>query len=1267
MRPASERSDSEQRAENREIGNLTVPALGHFPWRRFFDGFRGGLRLLVLLGMGVTLLMSQVARSQNAYPGRVAKLAEENRPAAGQEQAEDLIPLSVAAKTFPALRQPVSIDFEEDALEEALRQVATRADLPLSYSSETVEGAEPVTLEKKQVPAHEVFRDLLESTDLALMVSTSGHLVLTSRSEAERKRVQFEREAKTLQVAPVEIAKIKTDQIQHIVSGTVTDASSGETLPGVNIRVMGTTVGTATDREGEYELEVPAPTDTLRFSFVGYKSQTIPIGGRSTVDVAMQPTTLTGGEVVVTGYSAQQKLDLTGSVDVVDMESFQSMPESQITDQLQGMVSGVTVISSGQPGEDPQIRIRGINTFGNNTPLFVVDGLPTQSIDNLNSNDVESIQVLKDASAATIYGARAANGVVVIETKQGEGDMTVQFNSYAGISKQPDESNPWNLLDPQGRAELEWMAFRNSGQEPSDPQYGSGEDPRLPDFILPEGAMEGDPGTDPSTYFLNPFYTDPSQLSEFHQIVRANKGGTDWFDELFRTAAQTKTDLTVSGGSEQGSYLLGLGYLNEGATIRQSFLERYSIRVNTRYNVNDHIRIGENLSYTVEENKLILPPNTNLGGNSAIARTFRMRPIVPVRDIMGNWAGSKGAGLGSSTNQPVSGVERTRNDDTLDKRLFGSAFVEVSFLEDFRFRTMFGGSINSGFETDFQFPTYEDAQNTTTSSFSEGAWNHHDWTLTSTLNYQHTFGQNHNVTALAGGEIVKQNTRFETASVDEFFSFDPDFVNLSNGSGTKRVSSATTVTSLVSQFAKVDYNYRRKYFLSGTIRRDGSSKLLDDRYGIFPAVSAGWRISEEPFMDGVSWLTDLKIRAGWGVMGNQLNVTPNNAYTLFGSRQFAYDATGSNSETEQGFVRSQIGAPQAKWEKDKNLNIGVDIAVLEGQLEATIDYYRKDIEDLLFNPELPATAGGADPPFVNVASMLNTGVDVSLRGQTEVRGVQIQGNANLTTYSNEITSVAEGFDSFSEETRRFNAQSIVRNEVGHEMSSFYGFQVIGFWQSEEEVEQANAQAPDGLYQPDAAPGRFRYKDVNGDGQITAADRTFLGSPNPDLTYGLNLRFSYSNWDLGVSLYGSQGAQNWNHVKWWTDFFSSFNGAKSKEALENSWKPGADNSDATVPIQELERTFSTNQVPNSYFVEDASYLRVQNIQLGYSLPSEWIGRLGLEKLRIYAQASNVFTLTGYSNPEPEVGGENPTDVTSFAIDEGTFPTPREFLAGVNLTF
>jgi TonB-linked SusC/RagA family outer membrane protein len=1047
------------------------------------------------------------------------------------------------------------------------------------------------------------------------------------------------------------------------VTGTVTDGSTGETLPGVNIRVVGTQIGTTTGADGAYQIAVPGENATLRFSFVGFNTETVSLNGRTTVDVPLQPSTLTGQEVVVVGYSRQQRADLTGSVDVVDTESLQDIPEPQLTDQLQGMASGLTVIGSGQPGKDPQIRIRGINTFGNNKPLFVVDGVPTQTIENLNPGNVESIQVLKDASAASIYGARASNGVVIVETKQGEGDMTVQVNSYAGVSRQPD-TTPWDIASPQQRAQLEWMAFRNSGLDPSDPQYGSGEEPRLPDFLLPVGAMEGDPGTDPSNYFLVPRYTDPSQLGRFTQIVRANKAGTNWFDEVMQTAPQTKTDLTVSGGGDQGSYLLSVGYLNEQGTMRETYLQRYNFRSNATYTVNDHIRVGENLAYTVEQNQL----GDELSEGGGLGMSMRMRPIVPVRDIRGNWAGSKGNGLGNPEN-PVAIRERTVNDNSVDKRLFGNAFVEVSFLDDFRLRTSFGGELNSGRFEDFFFPTYENRENVTTDSYSEGAWNNQEWTLSNTLNYDNTFGERHNVTVLAGAEWNKDVGRFQQGSTTDFFSFDPDFTNLQNGAGTPVQFSSHFVASLASQFGKVDYNYAGRYFVSGTLRRDGSSKFLRDRYGVFPSVSAGWRISEEPFFPENEWLTDLKVRAGWGIMGNQLNVGQNNAYSLFTSTNqvAAYPVTGSNSSGTVGFFPSRVGAPEAKWEEDENLNVGVDLALLDGQVEATVDYYQKDITDLLFNPEIPGTGGTAAEPTVNVASMRNTGVDASLRGQTQVGGLEVRGSLNVTSYNNEITRVSGVQDFFSQESRRFQGQNIVRNEVGQEMSSYYGFNVIGFWQSEQEIQEANAGVADGEYQPDAAPGRFRYEDVNGDGQITTDDRTFLGSPNPNFTAGLNLGLAYSSWDLSVALYGSQGAELWNQVKWWHDFFGSFNGAKSTEALTNSWRPGADNSDATVPVQELGRSFSTNAVPNSYFVEDGDYLRIRNVRLGYSVPSALVQRIGAEQIRLYVQVTNLATFSPYSNAEPEIGSDDPGDVTSFGIDEGAFPRPREYLGGVNIQF
>jgi TonB-linked SusC/RagA family outer membrane protein len=1058
------------------------------------------------------------------------------------------------------------------------------------------------------------------------------------------------------------------------VSGTVVDSTSGQSLPGVNVQVVGTTIGTATDIDGQYALEAPSADATLQFSFVGYETETIDIQGRSTIDVFMQPSTLTGEEVVVVGYSEQRRADLTGSVQVVDTEDLAQLPSGQITEKLQGNAAGVSVISSGQPGQDPQIRIRGINTFGNNTPLFVVDGVSTQSINDLNPDNIASIQVLKDASAASIYGARASNGVVIIETKQGEGDLNVQLSTSVGLSQQPDET-PWNIASPQQHAQLEQLAQCNSNRNnpdfagPSHPQYafpnGCDGPAELPSYILPAGSDD----VDESTYFVIPEYTDPAQLGNFTQIVQANQEGTRWFDEIMRTGVVTNTDLTVSGGNEQGSYLLSAGYRNEEGTMRRTYLERYSLRVNTTYNVSDNIRVGENLSYTAETNFL----SDELVEGSAIGMAMRALPIIPVRDIQGNFGGTAGGGLGNASN-PVAQRERTRNNENLSKRLFGNVFAEVTFLEDFRARTLIGGSIQSGFFETFQFPTYELSENNTRNALSETTINNIDWTWTNTVNYSNTFSGNHNVSALAGVEWKKQVDRFETAGVQSFFSFDEAFVNLSNGTGTRSVSSGKTIVTLASQFGKVDYNYSNRYFVSASIRRDGSSRFLRSRYGIFPSGSVGWRLTDEPFMEGVfPWLTDLKFRASYGILGNQLNVAPNNAFTLFGSEQFAYNISGDNASTAQGFSATRIGNPSAKWEEQTNVNVGVDLAVIDGRVEATIDYYRKDIEGLLFNPELPAPAGQAAVPFVNIASMNNSGIDASLRTEVSVGDLQIRGSINVTSYNNEITKVSDAADAFSAEDRRFNASNIVRNEVGQEVSSFYGFQVIGFWQDEEEVDQANFQAQeatgntDAIYQTDAAPGRFRYADLNGDNQITPEDRTFLGSPHPNFTSGLNLSFRYSNWDLRMSFYGSQGADVWNQTKWWTHFRSGFQGAKSVAALEDSWKPGQDNANATVPIQETQRTVSTNQVPNSFFVEDADYIRLRNLQLGYTLPSNLVQRVGAQQVQLYIQGSNLLTFTNYSNPEPEIGGDTAQDAVTYGIDEGAYPTPRQYRLGVTLSF
>ncbi|MCX2739526.1 SusC/RagA family TonB-linked outer membrane protein [Pontibacter anaerobius] len=1060
------------------------------------------------------------------------------------------------------------------------------------------------------------------------------------------------------------------------VKGRVT-GDQGEGVPGATVVVKGTTVGTATDANGNFTLNVPAGGSTLIVSFIGYKTQEVPINNRSTVNVSLSTDAQALQEIVVTGYATQEKKDLTGAVAVVDVTEMTKQPEAQVSSMLQGRAAGVTVMGSGQPGQAQQVRIRGFNTFGNNSPLFVVDGVPTQNINDLNPNDVASMQVLKDAGSASIYGSRAANGVVIITTKRGKEKVTVKYDGYYGTQRPPQQDNPWNLANPQEMAELNWLVARNTdpNAEINDPLYGSGPSPVLPDYLVAgtaTGLMEGDPRVDPSLYNVNPFYTGGSgELGNFYRIVRANKQGTDWYDEIFNPASITSHNLAVSGGGDMGNYYFSANYFDQQGVLENTYFKRFTVRANSTYNVGKNVRVGENLAYSVIDN-----PRIN-GNESPINMAYRQQTIIPVYDIMGNFAGSFGSGLGNARN-PVAQLDRIKNNDVLNNRLFGNVFAEVDLLNDFTARTSFGGEMYNNNFRSFTFPEYENAENNTINQFNQSASNGYNWTWTNTLTYKKSFNDIHDVTVVAGSEAYNNFWNEVGGSTQGYFSFDPNFTTLGTGSGTRTNFSNRSEDALFSLIGRIDYNLMDKYLLGFVIRRDGSSRFgQNNRYGTFPAVSAGWRISEEAFMQNQSWITDMKIRGGYGVMGNQLNVDPPNAFTTFGAdRNLSYyDIGGTNNSTAEGFRQSRIGNPDAKWETVTNSNIGFDATLLNGKIDVTLDYYRKEIDDLLYNPELPGTAGGATRPFVNIAQMKNNGFDAAVTGHIDVTSdLRFDITGTLTTYNNEILKVSNGAQNFDLESRRFNGSNIIRNEVGSAMSSFFGYQIEGFWDDEAEITAANEQAqaasgdPDAVYQPDVAVGRFRYADINGDGVITPDDRTILGSPNPDFTYGLNISATFKNFDFTMFLYGSQGNEIWNQVKWWTDFYPNFLGAKSKTALYDSWTP--ENRNATAPIQERTGSFSTSTVPNSYYVEDGSYLRAKNVQLGYTLPTNLLSNYGVGSLRVYVQATNLFTITDYSGIDPEITGYDANGnvtTTAFGIDEGNYPNMRQYLVGLNLSF
>lgn len=553
-------------------------------------------------------------------------------------------------------------------------------------------------------------------------------------------------------------------------------------------------------------------------------------------------------------------------------------------------------------------------------------------------------------------------------------------------------------------------------------------------------------------------------------------------------------------------------------------------------------------------------------------------------------------------------------------------------------------------------------------SYSEAAQTSFNWTWTNTLSYTNIFNDIHNLTVLVGTEGYQNKGREVGGTTQSYFSFNPDYVTLDTGSGTQTNYSFKYADALSSVFGRIDYNFDDRYLLSATLRRDGSSRFLNHQYGWFPAASLGWNISNENFFES-NWISDLKVRGGYGVMGNQINVDPDNAFTTFGGDPTSsyYPITGSNQTTAEGFQQARIGNPDAKWEKNINANFGVDASFFNRKVNLTADYYRKDVNDLLYNPDLSGTFGSATVPFANVGKMTNSGIDIDISTRfTLAENLRLNTSVTFTTYNNKIVKIAEDLDHFDLEGRRFNGNTIIRNAQGHSISQFFGYKVEGFWNSQDEIDQANATAraatgnDNATYQSDVAVGRFRYADTNGDGQITAEDRTQIGDPNPDFTYGLNVELIYKNWDFSIFLYGSQGNDIWNNVRWWTDFYSSFTGAKSKTALYNSWTP--ENHNAVAPIQQTVGSFSLADVPNSYFVEDGSYLRAKQIQLGYNLPTAVLEKINLSKLRVYFQVANAFTITSYSGIDPEISG----GTVNFGIDEGAYPNQRQFILGLNLS-
>jgi TonB-dependent starch-binding outer membrane protein SusC len=892
----------------------------------------------------------------------------------------------------------------------------------------------------------------------------------------------------------------------------------------------------------------------------------------------------------------------------------------------------------------------------------------------LNPNDVESIQVLKDASAASIYGARANNGVIIITTKKGIRGMAPQVTIDAnfGVAHAYRGYDDFLILDPLEYFEVERRRHVNAGlpiPRSLTQLYGDPNNPTIPQYtyVHPSAITGTDQWGRPTVN--EAAYSWPGVL------IMPGSTGTNWWDEVFGRGETRDINLGVRGGGQRERYAVGFNYYDQFGTARGNRFQRGTIRVNTDFNTG-RLTVGENLTFALEESYGGLAGD-GLGEGGLIGKNILSQPVIPVRDIQGNWASGKGTGLGNNSN-PVKAAELGPDNRSRNTRIFGNAFARFAFTDALSANTSLGLNTGQGSFRGWSPIWPENSEPTLVNSINENQNFFTSWTLTNTLTFEENFLDRHNVTLLAGQEAIKNNNRSIGGSMNAMVSDNPNarYINPALGDpGTRNVTSSGGMSSLLSWFGKADYNFDGRYYLSGTLRRDGSSRLGElYRWGTFPAFSAGWRASEEAFLVGNDLISNLMLRFGWGVTGNQ-NIPAGRTVAGFGGGigNAFYDIAGTGGSVVRGYRQESIGNPELRWEENRSVNLGLDLE-FRGVANIEFDVFERNSNNLLFNPPLPGTAGQAAQPIVNIGQMRNRGVEGSfgVRG-TFANGMSWTANLNGSHYRNEIVRI-DGAQSQFPGPVGTRTGNITMNRVGHPIGAFFGYRTEGFYESQAEIDQLNAAAraatgrSDAVYFVGARPGRIRFADTNGDGVVNAADRDIIGSPHPDFTGGLNLGLTWRNFDFGGDLFGSFGGQIYDVQK---EFyvFRFFPTNVRRDLLTHAWEPGQDNSGARYPI--LDANDQVSYQPSEFYLEDGSYVRLRSLQVGYRVPAGQFR--GVNDLRIFLRGENLFTLTGYNGLDPALpalaagGGAGDIRDQARGIDRGSYPTSRMFSIGFGLGF
>lgn len=1010
------------------------------------------------------------------------------------------------------------------------------------------------------------------------------------------------------------------------ITGTVRDKSTGEALPGASVYVQGTTLGTVTDIDGNYKLEISAGTATISASFVGYKnaSQRVVVakGQSLTINWQLEPESLMLDELVVIGYGVQQKSVVTGAISGVRAKDIQNMPVTRLEQALQGRTSGLTIAaSSGQPGAGATVRVRGTTTINNSDPLYIVDGVPVDvgGLDYLNAADIESVEVLKDAASAAIYGARAANGVIIVTTRKGSpGDMKIEYHSYLGTQS---PAKKLDLLNATDYAKLRNESLRNAG--------------------LPE------------------IFSNPESLGK----------GTDWQSVIFNNNAMIQNhELSISGGTDRSTYYFSFGYLDQEGIVATdiSHYKRLNLRLNATNKVNNWLRFGNNFGYSHIKSKGSLNTNSEFGG--PLSSAINLDPVTPlvitdptianappysnqpvVRDANGNPYGIS-QHVGQELTNPMAYIATRLGNYGWSDNFVGNLYAEIEPAKYFRFRSDLGTKLAFWGDESFTPVHYLNAATVVTNNSYYRARNMgFSWNFENTLTYARKIGL-HDFSALVGTSAYVSNSSGVNATYKNLpvNTFEEASMNYGVADANKIGGGWESPDHrIASVFARGTYNYDGKYLFTGILRRDGSSRFgTNNKFGYFPSASLGWNVTNEPFWPQNKIVNYLKIRGSYGVTGND-QIGDFQYLSTVGSGR---DYTFSYDNLIIGYSPNAPSNPDLKWEETSQANIGFEATLLD-DFRLVFDLYDKRTKGMLQPIILPAYVGANGSPTGNVASMTNKGFELELSWFKRISDLNLELKGNTSYLKNEITDL--GTVEFRTGANFHNSTyEISRLMVGYPIGAFYGFEVLGVFQSLGEIQKY--KNPDGtLIQPNARPGDFKYTDINKDGKIDAADRKIIGDPTPTWSFGFTVNASYKQFDLVIFGQGVAGNQIFNGLR-----RLDVPGANwTSDALDRWTGVGTSNTYPRLVLGDPNKNFAN---PSTFHLSNGSYVRIKTVQVGYTIPRELSRKAGIQRIRIYAGSNNLLTFTKYSGFDPEIGG------SSYGIDRGFYPQARSFMAGINVT-